>query len=264
MNSPESVPNPCLEGRIHISDNADALARDAAARIWALGRRAVEARGRFCIALAGGSTPRILYRTLAATVPAHWSWADVQVFFGDERDVPPDHPDSNARMARETLLDQIPIPAQNVHPMRSADASLRRDAARYAAVLRRLVPSSEDGWPQLDLILLGLGSDGHIASLFPGTCVLHERQLSVAAVHVPQQRSWRLSLTLPVLERARHLLFLVAGADKSRVLAAARAGPGSAGSLPVHRLQPRGEVEWFCDRAAAAHLTELDPPRKSS
>lgn len=243
-----------MQGQVRISPDPEALAHAAAERIWMLGREAVATRGRFCIALAGGSTPAALYRVLAASVPADWAWSAVQVFFGDERDVPPDHPRSNARMAKEALLDHISIPSANVHTMRSASASLRRDAALYSAALRRHAPCADDDWPQLDLILLGLGTDGHTASLFPGTCVLHERQLRVAAVYVPQQREWRLSLTLPVLEHARHLLFLVAGADKRAALAAALAGPGEAKPLPVHRLQPRGQVEWWCDRAAAQNL----------
>lgn len=257
MNSPTASQS-ASEGRrrLHISADAPALASDAARRIWFLGQEALRARGRFCIALAGGNTPRALYQALSRTVPDRWPWSRMQVFFSDERDVSPDHPDSNVRMARETLLDRVPIPPDNVHPMRSESASLRRDAARSAAALRRHVGATPDGWPQLDLILLGLGADGHTASLFPGTCVLHERQLTVAAVHVPQQHGWRLSLTLPVLEHARRLLFLVSGTEKSAVLAAALGAAPQSRPLPVQMLRPRGQVEWYCDRAAAAALPE--------
>lgn len=244
------------ERRVHISPDAQTLARDAARRIWSRGQEALRARGRFCIALAGGSTPRALYQELARTVPEQWQWPQVHVFFSDERDVAPDHPHSNARMAREALLDHVAIAPENVHPMRSGSASLRRDAARYAATLRRHVTDTADGWPQLDLVLLGLGADGHTASLFPGTCVLHERQLTVAAVHVPQHNGWRLSLTLPVLEHARHLLFLVSGKEKSAALAAALGAAPETRPLPVHLLRPQGQVEWYCDRAAAAVLPE--------
>lgn len=244
---------------IQISDDAEAMAQTVRRRLVALGGEAVAARGCFRLALAGGSTPRILYRRLAEPEPgANLDWRRVEVFFSDERDVPPDHPDSNYRMARETLLDHVPIPPAQVHPMRTATCSLRRDSARYGAALRRLLPSAGGGWPRFDLALLGLGTDGHTASLFPGTCVLHERTLSVAAVYVPQLQQWRMSLTLPVLEHARHLWFLVSGAAKAETLAAALAQAGRGTRLPVQLLQPRGHVEWFCDRAAASALSVAD------
>lgn len=251
MNSIETD-TPPMSHPAQISGSPAELAQAAARRVVTLGREALAARGCFRMALAGGNTPRALYRVLAE--PENRSaldWAHVEVFFSDERDVASEHSDSNFRMASETLLQHVPIPASNVHPMRTARVSLRRDAARYAAMLRRRVPLGESGWPQLDLILLGLGADGHTASLFPGTCVLHERQLTVAAVYVPQQRGWRLTLTLPVLDHAHHLLFLVSGQSKAEALAAALSEPREGKPSPVQLLRPRGQVEWFCDRAAA-------------
>ena len=251
MNSIETDTQP-TSYPVRISDSPAELAQAAARRVVTLGREALAARGCFRLALAGGNTPHTLYRVLAE--PANRSaldWTHVEVFFSDERDVSPEHSDSNFRMASETLLQHVPIPASNIHPMRTASVSLRRDAARYAAMLRRRVPVGEAGWPQLDLVLLGLGADGHTASLFPGTCVLHERQLTVAAVYVPQQRGWRLTLTLPVLDHARRLLFLVSGKGKAQALAAALSEPREGKPSPVQLLRPQGQVEWFCDRAAA-------------
>lgn len=244
---------------VQIATDPEQLAHAAARRIVVLAQAAIAARGCFRLALSGGQTPRPLYRLLAANAYRDTvEWPRVEVFFGDERDVPPDHPHSNYRMARETLLDHIPILRDRIHPMRTAEASLRRDAAHYGALLCRRAPASNDGWPQLDLVLLGLGSDGHTASLFPATCVLHERQLPVAAVHVPQQRGWRLTLTIPVLEHARRLLFLVSGADKADALERTLS-PESAGTLlPVQLLHPGGEVEWYCDQAAAVGLNRSE------
>ncbi len=239
-----------------ILEDPQQLAEAAADRLAAVAREAIAARGRFQVALAGGQTPRRLYRLLADDPARHeLDWSRVEVFFGDERDVPPDDPQSNFRMARETLLDHVPLDAGRIHPMRTRSASLRRDAARYGALLRRRTVADGDGWPQLDLVLLGLGRDGHTASLFPATCVLHELQLTVAAVYVPQQKGWRLTLTIPVLERARQLLFLVSGADKSGALARTLSPQTSEPLLPVQRLKPRGEVAWYCDRAAASGLS---------
>ncbi len=240
---------------VQIFEDPQQLAEAAAGQFAAAARDAIAARGCFRVALAGGQTPRRLYRLLADHPAPHAvDWSRVDVFFGDERDVPPDHPQSNFRMARETLLDHVALDAERIHPMRTRSASLRRDAARYGALLRRRTVADADGWPQLDLVLLGVGRDGHTASLFPATCVLHELQLTVAAVYVPQQNGWRLTLTIPVLERARQLLFLVSGAEKSSALARTLSPAANEPLLPVQRLQSRGEVAWFCDRAAASDL----------
>lgn len=239
---------------LHIHPDPDTLYRATAERIAALAASAVERRGAFFIALSGGSTPRGLYERLAAPpyvdrVP----WANTHVFFGDERCVPPDHPDSNYRMAHETLLSHVPIPSQQIHPMQVALASVRQDAARYAGLLEQRVPHDDHGLPIFDLILLGLGPDGHTASLFPNTCILHERSRPVAAVYVSKLHAWRLSLTPPVIEHARHILFLVAGRQKAEILADVFADTPEA--LPVRLLQPTGQVEWLVDQAAAQQLT---------
>lgn len=233
--------------------DAEQLATAAAAHWTELSREACTARGSFHAALSGGSTPRRLYQLLAG--PAYRDaidWPRVHLYFGDERAVAPDHADSNYRMAREALLDHIAIPPQNVHRMNAEPAHIERDAEAYSALLERQLPQDPSGAPVFDLILLGMGTDGHTCSLFPDTPILQERTRSVAPVHVESLHSWRLSLTYPVLDAARHLLFLVAGSDKAARLR--RICRGEAPPAPVQGIHPRGAVEWYLDRAAAAEL----------
>ncbi len=239
---------------VHVHPDPATLARAAAQRFVNLARSAISRRGVFHVALAGGNTPRRLYQTLAAPP---WreavDWSCLQVFFGDERAVAPDHPDSNYRMARENLLDHLPIPATHVHRMKGESPHLETAATEYEELLTRMLPVAEGGVPCFDLILLGLGPDGHIASLFPGTPVLEIHDRWVAPVYVDKLRSWRLTLTLPVLNRARHLLLLVAGAAKNAIVCDVFARREDAPRYPVERLSPRGTLEWFLDEAAAAN-----------
>jgi len=223
-----------------------------------LAREAIAARGVFHLALAGGSTPKTLYRLLAQ--PRHAArieWSRVHVWFGDERCVPYDHPDSNYRMAREALLDRVPLPPAQIHPMPTALSRLRLGATEYARLLRMLLPRDPAGHPVFDLVLLGMGPDGHTASLFPGTCGLHERERLVAAAYVDKLHAWRITLTLPAINAARHVMFLIAGAEKAAPLAHAMAG--AVPPLPVQRVAPSGELEWWLDTAAAAQLPGRPP-----
>lgn len=240
-----------------IVSDAESLAVVAAERWFDLYREATDARGAFQVALAGGSTPKRLYQLLA--MPDRQGaidWARVHLYFGDERAVPPEHADSNYRMVREALLDHVPVPPDNVRRMRATPERIEQDAANYAAVLREHLPHTAAGTPIFDLVLLGMGADGHTCSLFPGTPILAERTRTVAPVHVEQLDSWRLSLTYPVLDAARHLLFLVAGSDKAARLR--HVCRGETPLVPVQHIRPRGTVEWYVDRAAA----ELDPWRR--
>lgn len=231
-----------------VFDDPEALAQAAAARVAALVQEAIRERGRCHLALAGGNTPRALYRRLAR-LPLDWS--AVVVWFGDERCVPPDHPDSNYRMAREALLDHVSVPADQVHPMDARLDRLWMEVGAYASLLRREAPADPGGHPRLDVVLLGMGADGHTASLFPGTCALHDRR-PVAATYVPRLKAWRMTLTLPTLNAARNVLFLVAGADKAGALAAAL---GRGERPPAGRVAPAdGALEWLVDRAAASRL----------
>ncbi len=241
---------PANRREIHVLADRPSLIEACATRILAVGRAAILLRGSFHLALAGGNTPRELYQRLAAhDYASHLDWDRVHLYFGDERGVPPDHRDSNYRMVRESLLDHIPIPAGNVHRI-AAEQPPERAAELYAGELARHAPASPHG-PALDLVLLGLGPDGHVASLFPHTAALEERERSVVAVNVEQLQSWRITLTFPVLENAAHLLLLVSGAEKAPVVAQALSSQIPP-PLPVQRLRPRGEVEWFMDVDAAS------------
>lgn len=241
---------------LYVHPDVARLAEIAAERVIAIGADALARHGAFHLALSGGTTPRHLYRALAQPErQARLDWGRVHLYFGDERAVPPDHPDSNFRMARETLIDHVPTPAAQVHRMVADPAHIEADAQAYARVLATHLPQDAAGMPVFDLILLGLGTDGHTCSLFPGTEILDDRAHSVAAVHATHLDSWRLSLTYPVLNAARHLLFLVAGAGKAAIMARI-CGPSAADAarLPVERIEPGGAVEWHLDRAAGGNL----------
>jgi len=217
-----------------------------------VGRRlqgAVACRGRAVVALAGGATPRLLHGRLADPA-GRWAaaidWSRVHVLLGDERCVPPDHPDSNYRMARESLLDRVPIPRRQVHRWLAEDPEPAREAARMDGLLRALFPG---GPPRLDLVLLGLGPDGHVASLFPGGAAL-EATSAWAAATPPRAGHARLTLTIPAIQAARSVLLLASGREKA--WAAGEAWRG-AGPLPVQRIRPAsGELTLVLDAAAAA------------
>ncbi len=242
-----------MEGNMHILADEAALFTASARRVVEIGRAAIASRGGFHLALAGGNTPRGLYlRLIQPDLATLIDWSRVHVWFGDERTVPPDHEQSNYRMAAESLLTAVPIPPEQVHRM-EGELPPEQAAERYGAQLEQGLPRSQNNSAQLDLALLGLGPDGHIASLFPGTDILHRRR-SVAAVYVPHLDTWRLSLTLPVLNSARHLLLLVSGQKKADVIRHLMQRCPDAAPLPVQLLQPSGELEWFLDANAARHL----------
>jgi 6-phosphogluconolactonase len=234
---------------IEVLDDAAQVARATAERFVAA---AAKARDRFFVALAGGSTPRATYALLAAApFRDQVNWCRVEFYFGDERCVPPDHHDSNFKMAQDTLLSKLPITAEQVHrvqgelpPMEAADA--------YAAELRPLsVP------PRFDLILLGMGPDGHTASLFPGTTALQETRAFVTAVYVPKLDVWRVTLTAPVLSAAHEVIVTAVGAEKADALKLALEGPppgSNSEPVPIRLVQPRS-LTFLVDRAAAAKLS---------
>jgi 6-phosphogluconolactonase len=239
---------------VAIFEDPDAVAQAAARAIHDTAHEAVAAHGRFTVALAGGRTPEATYRRLAALPYREtFPWARTFVFFGDERWVRPDHPDSNARMARAALLDHVPVPAGQVFPIRDTEDDPEAAAAAYALRLGEVFGIHRGELPRFDLILLGLGVDGHTASLFPGSPVLREIFRPVVAVHasaaaIPQ----RVTLTLPVLNAAARVLFLVTGAEKAR---AVRAVLQERAGWPAALVQPScGRLLWMLDRAAAAGL----------
>lgn len=234
--------------------DAGEVARAAAEEVARAAAHAVAARRRFTVALAGGSTPRRLYALLAeASGPfrGRIPWSATHVFFGDERSVPPEHPDSNYRAAREALLDHVPV--ASVHPIPADEPDA---AERYEDELRSFFGVVSGGPPpRLDLVLLGLGPDGHTASLFPGSAALDEGARWVISTFVDRLGTRRTTLTLPVLNRARGVVFLVSGAGKAAALAGVlEPAPGGA-PLPAARVRPvRGEVLWIIDAAAASRL----------
>jgi 6-phosphogluconolactonase len=230
-----------------VVDDLAALADEAAARIERIALDA-PAGSRATIALAGGATPRATYQHLAARCPP---WGRIEFFFGDERCVPPDDEGSNYRMAREALLDRIPLRPEQVHRIRG-ELPPQEAADEAERALRAAVPG--EPWPVLDLVLLGMGPDGHTASLFPGGPELNEARRLMVPVHRPElPQPWRVSMTLPVINAARRVLMVVGDAAKAPAVARAVAGDPE---LPAGRLSPGGELTWLLTRPAAAGLED--------
>jgi 6-phosphogluconolactonase len=241
---------------IRIFADVESLDEAAAHEFVHCAREAVTARGRFTVALSGGSTPRRLYQLLAAEpFRTQVDWGRVEIFWGDERCVPPDHADSNYRMAREAMLSHLPIPDEHIHRLQGERADRDAAARDYEAVLARVFGARVgDEPPALDLNLLGMGTNGHTASLFPYTKALDEMTRWVVANFVPELHTDRLTMTRPMLNHSRQVLFLVAGADKAEPLAEVLTGPLDPKRLPAQLIQPAGQLIWFVERAAAAHL----------
>ena len=239
---------------------ADAVAR----HVVECAEASIAADGRFTIALSGGSTPEAAYRQLGT---GDWRlttddsrpmraglWPRTHVLWGDERCVPPDDPQSNYRMAKEALLDQVPIPPPQIHRIRGEDDP-EKAAADYERELRRLLP---DG--RIDLVLLGLGEDGHTASLFPGQGTNHETERWVRAVLAPDGKLWRVTLTPAILNLASNVTFVVSGASKSQRLAEVLEGPFNPDLLPAQAIRPvQGQLTWMVDEAAAGKTTAHHP-----
>ena len=243
---------------VRVHPTAEALSRAAAAMFVSLGQRAIEARQRFTVALAGGSTPQRLYALLAEDAwRKQLDWSAVEIFFGDERAVAPDHDDSNFRMANDVMLAPLAVPVKRIHRMPAERADLAAAAADDQAELARVVRLDVDAAaPVFEMVLLGLGSAGHTASLFPHTRARGVDDAWVAANDVPPLDTQRLTLTLPVLNRAAMVMFLVTGADKANVLAEVLEGPPDPARLPAQSVQPAaGLVYWFVDEAAAVKLS---------
>lgn len=223
--------------------DGEALARRAAEEI---AQQANASSDRFALCLSGGSTPKRAYEILAGlSVP----WGCVHLFWGDERFVPPDDERSNQRMARLAMIDKVPIPPGNVHPIPTVGLTPEEAAAAYQDALAAFYGAGalDPARPLFDLVLLGLGTNGHTASLFPDTPVLDERVAWSAPV-TPAGEPTRITLTYPALESARDVLFLVGGKDKREMLSRLRAGDGT---IPAGRIHPRGELRVFADQAAA-------------
>ena len=223
--------------------SADALVTAAA--------QAIAARGRFLLVLSGGSTPKALFELLATPPYAgRIDWTRTHVFWGDERCVPPDDRSSNYRMAREALLDKVPISPEAIHRMRGEDPP-QQAAAAYEADLRALFGG---GAPRFDVVLLGMGDNGHTASLFPHLTAVRETSRWVVAEYVGEVKMWRITMTPPLLNAAARVLFLVVGADKAAMLKRVLEGPRDIDALPAQVIAPAGALTWLVDQSAASML----------
>jgi 6-phosphogluconolactonase len=233
---------------IHVAVDPQAVAQAAGTEVLTVVRRAVAERGRAAVSLAGGTTPGLLYSYLAVTGPAEAPWDRIDFFFGDERCVPPTSPDSNYALARRELFEPLGTPAGSVHRI---EAELRPPAAAAEQYESRLRTHFGGAEPEFDLVLLGVGTDGHTASLFPGDGALEEAHRWVVPVRAPAgyEPAERVTLTLPVLNRARAVFILALGAAKHSVIAEVLGG--EAQGLPIARVRPRGRLAWFLDDAAA-------------
>ena len=237
---------------IRVYADFEALSRAAADLFVSEARRAAEARGRFAVLLAGGETPRRTYELIATSpfrdrVP----WSVVHIFWGDERCVPPDDSRSNAQMARRALLDHVPVPPAQIHPI-ACSGSPGEGAAEYEELLRTFFAADMPGF---DLAFLGLGENGHTASLFPGTAAVAERERWVTEVYVPEEKLHRVTLTVPVINRTALVAFLVTGSGKAEVLREVLEGTADPLLLPARLIRPvKGELLWMVDHEAARLL----------
>jgi 6-phosphogluconolactonase len=236
---------------IKVVPDAKAVAAEAAERVAEAAQRATAERGKFSIALSGGSTPKALYALLTAEpYRSRIDWSKVHVLFGDERAVPPDHKDSNYKMADEALLSKVPIPKGQVYRMKGELGERADEAAKeYGLMLKR---DFADG---LDVVLLGMGGDGHTASIFPHTKAVSEKEhrvLGYFAENSSTGKSWRVTMTAPYINQAREILVLLAGADKAARLSEVLEGPEDPARLPIQLIKPtNGKIVWIMDVAAA-------------
>ncbi len=247
-----------LDPQIRIFGDAAGLDRAAAMEFARRAEEAARAGARFTVALSGGSTPRGVYSLLAEddSLRRRVPWDRTHFFWGDERPVPPDHIESNYRMAVEAMLSKVPVPPENVYRIRGEDPDTARAAEEYERTLREAFRLSEGEIPHIDLVLLGLGPDAHTASLFPGTRALRERRRLAVSNRVEQLNTERVTLTPPVLNAAVCVVFLVSGEEKARALKAVVEGKPDPDRLPAQMIRPeRGDLIWLVDRAAA-HLLE--------
>lgn len=236
---------------VRVFPELDALSHALAEIFIAEAHQAITTSGRCMVALSGGSTPRRLYRLLAFGYGDRLAWSGVHLFMGDERYVPPDDPLSNFRMVRETLVDHLPIPPENIHPMPTGFPAAADAAAAYESTLRVYFAGE---WPRFDVAFLGMGADGHTASLFPHTPSLDGTTQWVIPAIAPTEPARRLSLTLPVFNHARHVHFLVAGPGKADALREVLTRPDTC-ACTAARVRPiDGHVTWWADAAAAASV----------
>jgi 6-phosphogluconolactonase len=243
---------------VHILKDNAAIARRAAELFVKMAQAAVTGNGAFTVALAGGSTPKLLYSLLAteADLRAKVPWDKMQLFFGDERHVGPDDPQSNFKMASETMITKAPLKPEQVHRMKGEYPDPERAAKEYEQDLRRHFHLKDGELPRLDLVLAGMGDEGHTLSLFPGTKALHPQGRTVVRNWVGKLYSERITFTAPVANNAEMILFMVAGKEKALALKGVLEGPYEPEQLPAQLLQPtNGKLLWLVDETAGSMLT---------
>ena len=244
---------PVTDRKIIICRDLDELSRQAAAQFVVLAQQAIIARGRFTVALSGGSTPKALYSLLATDeLKQQLTWQKIHLFWGDERCVSPDHTESNFRIVKESLLTKVQIPTENVHRMAGELAPFAA-AIAYERELEEMFLPLEESLPRFDLLLLGLGEDGHTASLFPGSAALNESARLVVPNYIEKLNAYRLTLTLPVINNGAQIYFLVAGKNKASMVKEIL--QRKTGDYPAARIQPtHGQLTWFITQDAADNL----------
>jgi len=237
---------------IHIHASVSDLNQALVSRWSDIAHQAINERGSFHVALAGGSTPKQLYQSLASQESStSLPWDKTHIYFGDERCVPPDHEDSNFNMANHAMLKQVPLPEENIHRMSGENPDHDDAACEYQKIIEQYLSDDNHGY-HFDLVLLGLGPDGHIASLFPGTEILNINDRLVAAVYVEKFDSWRLSLTFPVIKQAHHILLAAAGSGKIDIINQVLHINDLTCNYPVQQISSL--IEWHLDRDAASSL----------
>jgi len=243
---------------VRILTSLEAIAKRAAQEFVQAATAAVLEKGSFSVALSGGSTPKALYSLLAndAALRAQTPWDKMSVYFGDERNVGPDHADSNFRMASEMMLSKAPIKAEQVFRIKGEYKDTERAALEYEQVLRASSEIGEGQVPRFDLVLLGMGNEGHTASLFPGTKALHETKRLVVRNWVGKFYTERITLTAPAINNAARVLFMITGADKALALKGVLEGPYEPDQLPAQMIQPsNGKQLWLVDTIAGGMLS---------
>jgi 6-phosphogluconolactonase len=242
---------------VRILADAAAIARRAAEEFIKSANNAATTKGSFSVALAGGSTPKTLYALLASdALRGRLPWDKMQLFFGDERNVKPTHPDSNFRMATETLISKVPVKPEQVHRIKAENPDTERAALEYEQELRSHFKPAEGEAPRFDLVLLGMGNEGHTLSLFPGTKALRDNGRLVARNWVGKLFAERVTLTAPAVNNAALIMFMVAGADKACALKAVLEGPYEPEQLPAQFIDPKnGRLLWLVDAAAGGILS---------
>ena len=243
---------------VRILTNLDAIAKRAAQEFVQSATQAVSAKGSFSVALSGGSTPKALYSLLAgdAALRSQIPWDKTHIYFGDERSVGPDHPDSNFRMATEAMLSKVPLKPEQVFRIKGEHKDTEKAAQEYEQVLRSSFKIAGGEFPQFDLVFLGIGNEGHTASLFPGTKALHETKRLVVHNWVGKLYTNRITLTAPAINNAARVIFMVTGADKALAMKGILEGPCEPDQLPAQMIQPaNGKLTWLVDTVAGGMLS---------